>query len=92
MASDAVALRVAPIRLRIRELPCVRQDDLAVGNGLGEKAPPSFGVTNASVITCRETVLPQRLQVMIWSLLGLFWLKRELLSQTALGSGLHLGT
>ena len=34
----------------------------------------------------------QRLQVVIWSLRGLLWLKSELLSQTQLGSGLHLGT
>ena len=43
VSSDAVSVSTSSIRLGIRELPCVRQDDLAVGNCLGEKTPPSVG-------------------------------------------------
>ena len=56
VSSDAVVLDTSPIRFGIRELPCIRQDNLAVGNGLGERTPPSVGCVNAAVITCRETV------------------------------------
>ena len=43
VSSDAVPIGASSIRFRIRELPSIRQDDLAVGNGLGEIAPPSVG-------------------------------------------------
>ena len=57
MTSDAVPFLTTPIRFGIRELPCIRQDDLAVGNGLGETTPPSVGCVNTAVITCKETML-----------------------------------
>ena len=54
VSSDAVPHDTSPIRFGIRELPCIRQDNLAVGNGLGERTPPSVGCGNAAVITCRK--------------------------------------
>ena len=56
-SDDAALLHITPIRFGIRELPCVRQNDLAVGDGLGEITPPSVGGVNATMITCREAVL-----------------------------------
>ena len=46
-AYNAVPLLITPIRFRIRELPGIRQDSLAVGNGLGETTPPSVGCIDA---------------------------------------------
>ena len=57
MASDVVAVVASAILIWIRELPGIRQDNLAVCSRLGDITPPSVRCVYTAVITCWETML-----------------------------------
>ena len=56
MPSDAALVSVTAILFWIRELTCIRQDNLAVCDSLGEITPPSVRRVHATVVVNRETV------------------------------------
>ena len=56
-AANVMPILVSSILLWIRELPCVDQHDLTIGNWFGEKIPPNIRIIDASTVVMGEAVL-----------------------------------